>query len=97
MDSVKTELFSIMIIYVGMGVLAWYFLTHNWWFFILLALNLAIVYIIVHAKCHEIDFIRKVGEKLLTFLMKKYGGEWLRDAQNVKEFLMKKKVKNDVD
>lgn len=89
MDSIKIELLSLIIIYIGLGILAWFFMTRHWLFFVFLAVNIILVYIIIASKCHDIDFIKNWGEKILAFLMKKYGGDWFRDVQNVKQLLKK--------
>lgn len=89
MDFIKIELLSLVIIYIGLAILAGFFMTRHWLFFIFLAVNVTMIYIIIAAKCHDIDFIKKWGEKILAFLIKKYGGEWFRDVQNVKQLLKK--------
>ena len=90
MDSIKLELTSVLIIYIGLGLLA--SVTQQWWLFIILALNITIIYVIVYAKCQDMDFVKKLGEKILIILMKKYGG-----LEISKIFLEKKKVENNVD
>lgn len=87
----KLEVISIVIVYIGIAILAWYFLNHRWGYMILLVLNLIIVFVIVYTKCQDVDFVTKLGEKLLGFLLKKYGGEWFRDI------IFENKVKNDGD
>lgn len=89
MDFINIELLSLVIIYIGLAILAGFFMTRNWLFFVFLAANVAVIYIVIASKCHDIDFIKKWGEKILAFLIKKYGGEWLRDVQNVKQLLKK--------
>lgn len=92
MDFIKIELLSIVVIYIGLAILALFFVTRHWLFFIFLAGNITILYIIIASKCQDIDFIKTWGEKILAFLIKKYGGDWFRDVQNVKQFLKKYNV-----
>lgn len=89
MDFIKIELFSLVVIYIGLAILAVFFMTRHWLFFIFLAGNIALIYIIIASKCQDIDFIKTWGEKILAFLLKKYGGDWFRDVQNVKQLLKK--------
>lgn len=89
MDFIKIELLSLVVIYIGLAVLAVFFITRHWVFFIFLAVNIAVIYIIIISKCQDIDFIKTWGEKILAFLVKKYGGDWFRDVENVKKILKK--------